>query len=254
MVSLVPSLTETLLAWGIRPLACTRFCEQPGLPTVGGTKNPDTGAVVAYRPDLVLMDEEENRRQDYERLRDSGLAVHATAVRSLGDVEPTLDSLARHLRTVGFKMDRMNGLVSAEKPRDALTAPAPPNLRAFIPIWRRPWMALGAPTYGTSLLASLGVENVVVDRGPYPEVDLPEMAVAHPDVVLAPSEPYPFGKRQLPELATVAPVVFVDGKDLFWWGVRTGGASHRLALSLQEVLPDIGRRRAGGRRPPRSGI
>ena len=40
VVSLVPSVTETLLAWGVTPAACTRFCEQPDLPHVGGTKDP----------------------------------------------------------------------------------------------------------------------------------------------------------------------------------------------------------------------
>ena len=50
VVSLVPSVTETLLAWGVTPVAVTRFCEVPGLPTVGGTKNPDVelGGLTAY--------------------------------------------------------------------------------------------------------------------------------------------------------------------------------------------------------------
>ena len=55
IVSLVPSATETLLAWGIRPIAVTRFCEQPGLQLVGGTKDPDIAAIVALEPDLVVM-------------------------------------------------------------------------------------------------------------------------------------------------------------------------------------------------------
>ena len=46
VVSLVPSVTETLLAWSVRPIAVTRFCEQPELPAVGGTKDPDLAAIV----------------------------------------------------------------------------------------------------------------------------------------------------------------------------------------------------------------
>ena len=38
--------TETLAAWGVTPVACTRFCERPDLPAVGGTKDPDVGAIV----------------------------------------------------------------------------------------------------------------------------------------------------------------------------------------------------------------
>jgi ABC-type Fe3+-hydroxamate transport system substrate-binding protein len=95
-------------------------------------------------------------------------------------------------------------------------------------------MALGAPTYGTSLLSALGIENVFADQ-PYPTVTLEEAADRRPGVVLAPSEPYPFTRRQLPELESVAPTVFVDGKDLFWWGARTAGALERLDVALAEL-------------------
>jgi len=50
--------------------------------------------------------------------------------------------------------------------------------------------------------------------------------------VLAPSEPYPFAARHVPELESVAPVVLVDGQDLFWWGARTPMAFDRLARAL----------------------
>jgi hypothetical protein len=53
--------------------------------------------------------------------------------------------------------------------------------------------------------------------------------------VLAPTEPYPFGPRHEAELRTVAPVTFVDGKDLFWWGVRTPDALERLGEALTRL-------------------
>ena len=75
VVSLVPSATETLRAWGVDPVACTRFCEQPDLPAVGGTKNPDVAAIVSLAPDLVVLDEEENRREDHDALPAEGLVT-----------------------------------------------------------------------------------------------------------------------------------------------------------------------------------
>ena len=93
-------------------------------------------------------------------------------------------------------------------------------------------MALGAPTYGTSLLAALGVTNVFAEAGAYPEVTLDDAAALAPDVVIAPDEPYPFGERHRELLESVAPVVFVDGRDLLWWGSRTPGALQRLAAVL----------------------
>ena len=68
VVSLVPSSTETLLALAADVVACTRFCEQPDLFHVGGTKNPDIDAIVELRPDLVVMDREENRIEDHDAL------------------------------------------------------------------------------------------------------------------------------------------------------------------------------------------
>ena len=75
VVSLVPSVTETLLAWGIKPVACTRFCEQPTLAHVGGTKDPDIGQIVALQPDLVLLDLSVNEARGLSicrRIRNTG--------------------------------------------------------------------------------------------------------------------------------------------------------------------------------------
>ena len=221
VVSLVPSLTETLSAWGRTPIACTRFCERPDLLHVGGTKNPDVERIVALKPDLVVMDEEENRREDYDALVARDLDVFATDVRCLEDV----DTFLAHLAT----------RVDASWVNLALGAVSARRLRAFIPIWRRPWMALGTPTYGASILAHLGVANIFDRDGPYPNVELEDARRRRPDVVLAPSEPYPFGPRQLEELQSVAPVMFVDGRDLFWWGSRTRAALPRLEVTLNSL-------------------
>ena len=219
VVSLVPSVTETLLAWGIEPVACTRFCEQPTLPHVGGTKDPDVPAVIDLAPDLVVVNDEENRREDADALVAAGLDVQVVAVRTVHDVAPSLAALAERLG-VGF---------------DPWVLPdaAPVARRAFVPIWRRPWMTLAGTTYGSSVLAWLGIANVFADAGRrYPEVTLEEVARRRPDLVLAPSEPYPFGSRHVAELSQVAPVRLVDGQDLFWWGVRTPAALVRLADAL----------------------
>jgi ABC-type hemin transport system substrate-binding protein len=106
-------------------------------------------------------------------------------------------------------------------------------MSAFVPIWRRPWMTIGPRTYGSSLLAAVGVRNVYGDASsPYPEVSLDAVAARSPDVVLAPSEPYAFSDAQLDELAAIAPVERIDGQDLFWWGARTPAAIVRLGAHL----------------------
>jgi ABC-type Fe3+-hydroxamate transport system substrate-binding protein len=238
VVSLVPSVTETLLAWGVAPVAVTRFCEAPGVPTVGGTKNPDVDAIVVLRPDLVVMDKEENRADDADALEASGLTVHVTHVRAMQDVAPTLAELASALGLSGVPGDPVDRLGPLD-PLDPLDQPlaASTGPRAWVPIWRRPWMTISGATYGSSILTAAGIVNVYEDAtDPYPTVTLEAVADLHPDVVLAPSEPYPFAERHRSQLEAVAPAVFVDGQDLFWWGSRTGAAVARLR-QLASGLP-----------------
>jgi ABC-type Fe3+-hydroxamate transport system substrate-binding protein len=226
VVSLVPSITETLLAWGIDVVACTRFCEQPSLRHVGGTKDPDIRAIEALLPDLVVVDREENRREDAEALVDAGIGLHVTHVVGVDDVPGTLADLAL--------------AVEAKVPADLEPADGEPlGLRAFVPIWRRPTMSINAATYGSSLLARIGVANVLGDHPDrYPTVDPQEVASRRPDVVLLPSEPYPFAERHRAEYAAAfapAQVALVDGRDLFWWGVRTHAAADRIRAALRGV-------------------
>jgi ABC-type Fe3+-hydroxamate transport system substrate-binding protein len=222
VISLVPSVTETLLAWGVTPVACTRFCEQPDLPHVGGTKDPDVAGIVELRPDLVVLCVEENRREDADALTEAGVATAALSIDGVADVAPALRMLA------GLVGVDPNGVEEADT-----SAPVGERLRAFVPVWKRPWMSLAGGTYGSSLLASIGVDNVFADADDrYPTVTLEDARARRPDVVLAPSEPYPFRERHVPLLAEVAPVVLVDGQDLFWWGVRTPAAAERLRRQL----------------------
>lgn len=236
IVSLLPSTTETLRAWGLDPVACTRFCEQPDLPTVGGTKDPDLRAVMDLRPDLVVMDTEENRREDHDELVAAGLEVLVTEVHAVEDVAPTLRRLAQRCgRDPATVAPRADGFEAIDPLGDVVPGGGG---TVFVPIWRRPWVGLGEGTYGSSLLSSLGFRNVLAGRGRYPALDPDPAALVEADLVLAPSEPYPFGERHRAELAAVAPVVFVDGRDLFWWGVRTTSARRRLAAVLSRPGPE----------------
>lgn len=235
VVSLVPSVTETLLKWGIEPLACTRFCEQPQLRQVGGTKTPDIDAIVALSPEVVVMCDEENRREDADALAAAGLTVHSCSPRSVHEVAT---ALARLAVAVGRPEAAAGaGSVGAGPVAEELPVLEPLGASAFVPIWRRPWMSLAGDTYGSSLLAAIGVTNVCADSPDrYPEVDLDDVRRTHPSVVLVPSEPYAFKDAHLAELADVAPPVRVDGQDLFWWGARTPGAVRRLHAAVAHAL------------------
>ena len=103
-------------------------------------------------------------------------------------------------------------------------------------MWRRPWMTQRSDTYGSSVLDLLGWTNAFAsapDR--YPETDLDEVVTQAPELVVLPSEPYPFRDRHRAEVAAALPaarVELVDGRDLFWWGIRTPAAVARLGRVL----------------------
>jgi ABC-type Fe3+-hydroxamate transport system substrate-binding protein len=229
IVSLVPSSTETLLALGADVVACSKYCEQPELAHVGGTKNPDIAEIVALVPDLVVLDREENRIEDHDALLDAGLKVFVSSVTDLESALAVVAELAAAADVAQPEIPQRARHIVESSQRSG------PVRTAFVPIWRRPWMTIGAATYGASVLGALGVDVVAFGNDAYPTVELADVAAARPELVLVPSEPYEFGDEHLVEIAEAVPnaaVIRVDGQDLFWWGDRTPSALSRLARAL----------------------
>ena len=215
VVSLVPSLTESVAATCVELLVgATDWCTHPAqldVARVGGTKNPRVHDIVDLQPDVVLANDEENRRVDLEAMREAGLAVWVTAPRTLDDALVSLDRMLR----LGCRLYRPRWLDDA---RDVWHAPyAGPRRRGVVPIWRRPWMALGRDTFAGDVLARLGIENVLashVER--YPRVELDALPAY--DVAVLPDEPYRFTSSDGPEAFPGRPVALVSGRHLTWYG------------------------------------
>ena len=234
IVSLVPSLTEALFALGLGPrlVGVTDWCVHPAaevaaLPKVGGTKNPAIPRILELRPDLVLANQEENRERDVERLRQAGVEVWVTYPRTVAEAVELLPELA----ALGAPPERSEPLL--ERARSALERararrPSTP-IPYFCPIWKRPWMAVGADTYADDLLALCGGRNVFGHRRErrYPIVESEEIEAAQPQVILLPDEPYAFGPAdvaELRELDTPASrsgrIHCLDGTLVSWYGPR----------------------------------
>ena len=213
VVSLVPSLTEAvaLSAPGLL-VGATDWCSHPhdlDVVRVRGTKNPDLEVVVRLRPDLVLANAEENRPEDLEALREAGLAVWTTFPTT---VPESLVSLGRMLSACG--VDRPAWLDEATQ---VWAEPEPGARRtALIPIWRRPWMAVGSGTFAQDVLGRLGVDNSLAGSTErYPRISLDDLP-PH-DLVVLPDEPYAFSPTDGPE-AFDRPAACVSGRHLTWYG------------------------------------
>ncbi|WP_210036260.1 helical backbone metal receptor [Pseudonocardia parietis] len=228
VVSLVPSLTEAVEATapGL-VVGATDWCTHPAdlaAERVRGTKNPDVGKVVALAPDLVLANQEENRPPDLDALREAGLAVYVTDIR---DVDGGIASLARMLAACGLPEPAW--LREARALWDAIE-PASPRRRAVVPIWRKPWMAVGSDTFTGAVLDRLGIDNALADSPErYPKID--PAALPEHDLVVLPDEPYTFTADDGPE-AFAAPSALVSGRLLTWYGPSLVDAARELPAAL----------------------
>ena len=233
IVSLCPSLTELVfdLGRGDELVGVTSYCVHPAaaverIEKVGGTKSPAVERIVELAPDLVLLNEEENRLEDLRALQAAGVPCHASFPR---DVAGT----AAMVRDIGAALQRpaRAGEIAADIERRAArvraaTRDAAPVRFAYL-IWRKPWMSVNSDTFAHALLAQAGGINVFADREErYPVVEPADLARADAQLVLLCTEPFPFRDEHVDELAAAtglprARFRIADGEYLSWHGSRT---------------------------------
>ena len=254
IVSLVQSITETLFAFGLTPselVGRTDWCVRPAelvssVQACGGTKNPRLDAILALRPDVVLLDAEENRREDAEALRASGLRVHAFHVRTVADT-------AAMVRTLGEIVARpLAAEPIAAAIEAALSTPCTPSHQGDAPtliplIWHQPLMSVAATRYTGDLLTHAGFRVLARGDAGYPRWTLDELAAAKPDVLLLSEEPHDFTAEEAQELrqalserghSSVRVVKWEAGHELTWFGVATVEAMAQFkALCAKCALP-----------------
>jgi ABC-type Fe3+-hydroxamate transport system substrate-binding protein len=278
VVSLVPSVTESLFDLGVgdRLVGITDYCLHPAdrvadLLKIGGTKNPDVRKIKAILPDLIIANQEENRKEDVEALQAEGFKVWVTFPRTMREA---IDLLWATIRV--FRVPMMGQRLSVLETTYEWTSLAAENMTpvsVFCPIWREPrtgegpvrwWMTLNRETYMHDVLRVCGGANVFADRDRryplaadlggtqlpalhperdtrYPRVKPEEVAERAPEVILLPSEPYPFAEADLaafesfPDIPAVRNnrVHLVDGSLLTWPGTRLARALADLPTLLQ---------------------
>jgi ABC-type Fe3+-hydroxamate transport system substrate-binding protein len=233
IVSLCPSLTELVfdLGRGQELVGRTKFCVHPvdrveRIESVGGTKNPKIARIVELAPDLVLLNEEENRREDAQALAAAGLRLHVSFPRDVRETAGMVRDIGSALGTPA-EAERIAADIERRAARvRERTRNTPPVRYAYL-IWRNPWMVAGGDTFVTAMLALPGGVNVFADHPErYPVVAAEDLTAADPDAVLFSSEPFPFQEKHAEELAALTGLPrermwFVDGEYLTWHGSRT---------------------------------
>ena len=233
IVSLCPSLTELVFDLGLGEslVGVTKFCVHPadgvrGIEKVGGTKTPKIDRIREIGPDLVLLNEEENRVEDAEALEAAGLACHVSFPKTAIDTAEMVRSIGEAVHRPG-EAERIARAIEEAAHRARVSSKGRPPVRYAYLIWRDPLMSVSGDTFISDLLRLAGGENAFDDRPKrYPVLEPEELAAAGLDAVLLSTEPFPFQEKHIDEVSRatgLAPEIFhiVDGELLSWHGSRT---------------------------------
>lgn len=223
IISLVPSVTELLVQWGLtsKLVGRTRYCIAPKwiratVPEVGGTKDPNFQRIADLKPDLVILEKDENSKSVADALTGLGIAWLALEIRSVADCRAAWLALGKRLGAMDQAKARVAELKTLLKPKPEA------GPRTLTLIWKDPWISAGPDTYVGDLVRCAGFTPIGAGR--YPRLSEEELDALDPDVILLPTEPYRFSKRHAAELQKRFPyakIHVVDGQAMTWYLSRT---------------------------------
>lgn len=221
IVSLVPSITETLFDLGLTTdeiVGRTKFCIHPKdyvdkIEIIGGTKNLNIDKIKSLKPDFIIANKEENIKEQVEELM-KDFKVLVTNVETLEDNYYLIKQFG-HLFGKEEKAQFFN-----LKTYEAFDIPEPEKkLKVAYLIWKNPYMTIGGDTFISKILEELGFENLFNNQKRYPEIQLEDLKSA--DLIFLSSEPFPFKEKHIEEIQEVCKnqkIKIVDGEAFSWYG------------------------------------
>ena len=186
IVSLLPSLTEMVCALDQcqRLVGVDRYSNFPAsaraLPQVGGGLDPSIEAVVALKPDVVLM---AISSRAGERLQALGIKVVALEPKTHADVRRVLEKVGALLgvddaQRVWRVIDTGVSAAAQSLP------PAARNTRVYFEVNNGPYAA-GESSFIGETLTRLGAKNIVPAKlGPFPKLNPEYIVRANPDLIM----------------------------------------------------------------------
>lgn len=195
IVSLAPSLTETLFALGVgdRVVGVTDFCDYPpealAKPRVGGMINPNLERILSLHPDLALVTREGNRRETLEALERLSVPAYAVEIERLEDVSRTVRDLGQ---VVG---EPAAGAALAEEldqrvARVHAAVEGYPARRVLFLVWLHPVVSVGRGSFLNDLLEKAGARSIAeATLQPWPHLSLEEILRQDPEIIVVPRSP-----------------------------------------------------------------
>jgi len=191
IVSLNPTTTELLFAIGAggRLVGRSQFDNFPDsarlVPSLGMALRPNVEAVLAARPDLVLLYASNDNRPAADRIRQAGIPVVAFKIDSIAQFT-RLSRLLGRMTGDSTRADALVDSVTATLERVRSSTASLPRPTVFIHAWEKPIIAIGGGSFLTELLHIAGARNIY-DSVPAPsiQVTLEDVVQRNPDFVLA---------------------------------------------------------------------
>lgn len=193
IISLAPSLTEVLydLGLGERVVAVSRYCDYPPAvntkPTIGGMSNPSLEAIVAMRPDMVLLTDNGNPHEIERRLRKLGIRTHVFRAKRLADLPAEIRALGTAL-DVAAGADRSAGRIEnvirryAEKARSSAGRT---RRKVLLVVHPDPLIVAGPGTAMDDVLKLFGLHNIAATaKTEYPRYSLEAVILQSPDIII----------------------------------------------------------------------
>ncbi len=190
IVSLAPSLTETIYALGLqdRLVGDTDFCDYPAearkLPKVGGPFTPNLEVILSMKPDLVLLAANSaNRKETADALDLLHVPAYATDARTIDDVLASISRLGEVLGAAeqGHALeDSLRARLNALHKKLGTAA----QVRVLFIVWQEPLISIGQETFLADAMRWAGAESVVRTKQDWPHVNLEEVVRLQPDYLV----------------------------------------------------------------------
>jgi iron complex transport system substrate-binding protein len=189
IISLIPSVTETILALGAgdRLVARSDFDTDLALahlPTVGQGLTPSLEQLTMLQPELVIAWPDNASRSVIARLADLGVIIYTPQIQTLADIERTTRELGDML---GLEIAAASLIATVDAELDAIRQAVADREQptVFYVVWYAPPTTTGTGTYVHELIEIAGGRNIFEDAtGLWPTVSLEEVVNRQPDIVL----------------------------------------------------------------------
>jgi len=190
IVSLAPSVTETLFALGAGPdvVGVSQYCDYPpqvrDLPRVGSFLTPNLEAIIALRPTLVVGLELSSDVRQIRALNSMGYPVLLVSDDSLQQIETGIETVGARInrqREAHQLVAQIQTQIAAVQQRLANAKPE----RALMLVGHQPIVAVGAGTYLDELMRIARADNIAADVGEqWPHLSMEYIIAMRPEVVL----------------------------------------------------------------------